>query len=374
MKNEEIIELTDVIEEGGAITSGLGDFPAEQAVDPSQLDDELDALLADVLPAKDPVADLKEVPSPHKVFQPTTTEVVGEGSLLDPGAPDELDIFAQAPLPPESPTEPSRQDQAEPDVPPAPATQKMAAMTPAEPEEHPSSTLHPMGPPENTEEVLLTEPNLGAEPSDLLVEPDLAQDDEEPTYPPLAPSPLPQDPEQLPFFPALMERMGQHMDERLGSIVRSLEERLAPADLEAALAPLRQDLAELRDQLAAFPTPATSAVATPGPPHPLPEEAAALRQAVAAQNAEIEALRALIAARDAEVAAFKQQLAARDAQITALGARLEAMATAMETQGPAIQSALEARLQTLIEREAPRVAAQAIREELAQLMAEGEHN
>jgi len=374
MKDEEIIDLTDIVEEGRAITSGLGDFPAEQAVDPSQLDDELDALLADVLPEQDPLADLKEAPSSQEVFQPTTTEVVGEDILLAPEAPDELDIFAQAPLPPEAPTEPARQDQAEPDIPPTPTAQEMATMTPAEPEVQPTSTLQPMDLPENTEEVLLTEPNLGAEPSDLLVEPDLAQDGE-PASPPLAaPSPLPQDPEQLPFFAALMDRVGQHMDERLGGIVRSLEERLAPADLEAALAPLRQDLAELRDQLAAPTTPTAPAVVSPGPTTPFPEEAAALRQAVAAQNAEIEALRALIAARDAEVAALKQQLAARDAQITALGARLDTMATALETQGPAIQSALEARLQTLIEREAPRVAAQAIREELAQLLAEGEHS
>ena len=64
--DDEIIELTDIIEEGAPITSGLGDFPAENAVDPQSLDDELDALLEDVAPDLDPLADLDN--SPDSVF------------------------------------------------------------------------------------------------------------------------------------------------------------------------------------------------------------------------------------------------------------------------------------------------------------------
>jgi len=396
--DDEIIELTDIIEEGAPITSGLGDFPAENAVDPQSLDDELDALLEDVAPDLDPLADLEAPAPPQQKTSPTATEVLDPDADIVLGAEgnspltadDDLDIFAETPI--FADNEPT-------------AT---AATT------EPSAPAHEDDPAKD----LTVEPDLGpasAEDADLLTEPDLAplagaaevplgdgstlqgptshapardvpKAPESGAQQPSAPEPpaapermgivaLPEDPEKLPFFPALMALVLAQVDDRLAAATAAVRQDLAPKaeapalpDLDTWTAPLREELAALQAAMAALaegPAP-KSAEAAPAPGGILPEDATALRQAIAAQNAEIEAVRAQVAARDAEVAALKQQLAARDAQITALAARLDAMAQALESG----KADLEGRMRALVEDEAPRVAARAIREELAALMAE----
>jgi hypothetical protein len=400
--DDEIIELTDIIEEDAPITSGLDDFPAENAVDPKSLDDELDALLEDVSPDLDPLADLDAPTPPQEDAFPAATEVLDPDADIvlnteedSPLAADDLDIFAETPAVAD-------------DAPAATA----ANTEPATPASEPSAAAHA----DLLEDDLTAEPDLGpasAEDADLLTEPDLAPlasdaeasledapsleettagapaGDAEATPGPedaqetalakstvhTAPLDLPEDPEKLPFFPALMALVLTQVDDRLAAATAAVRQDLAPKaetpalpDLDTWAAPLREELAALRAEITALSegsAPKTPEAA-PSADGILPEDAAALRQTIAAQNAEIEAVRAQVAARDAEVAALKQQLAARDAQIAALAARLDAMTQTMEN----VKADLEERIHTLIEDEAPRVAARAIREELAALMAE----
>lgn len=398
--DDEIIELTDIIEEDAPITSGLDDFPAENAVDPKSLDDELDALLEDVSPDLDPLADLDAPTPPQEDAFPAATEVLDPDADIvlnteedSPLAADDLDIFAETPAVAD-------------DAPAATA----ANTEPATPASEPSAAAHAGV----LEDDLTAEPDLGptsAEDVDLLTEPDLAPSDaeaplddgstqeattvdapagdaeatpdpEEAQEPALSentehtgPLNLPEDPEKLPFFPALMALVLAQVDDRLAAATAAVRQDPAPQaeapalpDLDTWAAPLREELAALRAEIATLSKGAAPKApeAAPSADGILPEDAAALRQTIAAQNAEIEAVRAQVAARDAEVAALKQQLAARDAQITALAARLDAMAQTMEN----VNANLEERIHTLIEDEAPRVAARAIREELAALMAE----
>ncbi|MDK2873058.1 MAG: hypothetical protein PWQ64_822 [Desulfomicrobiaceae bacterium] len=400
--DDEIIELTDIIEEDAPITSGLDDFPAENAVDPKSLDDELDALLEDVSPDLDPLADLDAPTPPQEDAFPAATEVLDPDADIvlnteedSPLAADDLDIFAETPAVAD-------------DAPAATA----ANTEPATPASEPSAAAHA----DLLEDDLTAEPDLGpasAEDADLLTEPDLAPlasdaeaplddgstqeattvdapagdaeatpDPEEAQEPALSestehtgPLNLPEDPEKLPFFPALMALVLAQVDDRLAAATAAVRQDPAPKaeapalpDLDTWAAPLREELAALRAEIATLSKGAAPKApeAAPSADGILPEDAAALRQTIAAQNAEIEAVRAQVAARDAEVAALKQQLAARDAQITALAARLDAMAQTMEN----VNANLEERIHTLIEDEAPRVAARAIREELAALMAE----
>lgn len=400
--DDEIIELTDIIEEDAPITSGLDDFPAENAVDPKSLDDELDALLEDVSPDLDPLADLDAPTPPQEDAFPAATEVLDPDADIvlnteedSPLAADDLDIFAETPAVAD-------------DAPAATA----ANTEPATPASEPSAAAHA----DLLEDDLTAEPDLGpasAEDADLLTEPDLAPlasdaeaplddgstqeattvdapaGDAEATPDPedaqetalsentehTGPLNLPEDPEKLPFFPALMALVLAQVDDRLAAATAAVRQDPAPQaeapalpDLDTWAAPLREELAALRAEIATLSEGAAPKApeAAPSADGILPEDAAALRQTIAAQNAEIEAVRAQVAARDAEVAALKQQLAARDAQITALAARLDAMAQTMEN----VNANLEERIHTLIEDEAPRVAARAIREELAALMAE----
>lgn len=402
--NDDIIELTDIIEEGAPITSGLNDFPTENAVDSKILDDELDAILEDVTPDFDPLAGEKASAPPQKEENPATATqvldpdahiVLGAGDDSPLAADDDLDIFADTPIVADhEPT--ATAPAAETAAPTAPATESPAPVQESDMAEEPS-----LGAVSAKDVDILTEPDLAslaaapntdheahavesptpvskadASPRD---ESSLKAAQQAPTSPsPGAESPvqvltLPEDPQNLPFFPALMALVLTQVDARVAAATSALrQEGIGPTagipDLDTWAAPLREELAALRTELAARCERSIPAAPEAAPSHGgiLLEEAAALRQAVAAQNAEIEAVRAQVAAKDAEIAALKQQLAARDAQITALTARMEAFAQTIN----AVKTDLTGRLHALIEDEAPRVAARAIREELAALMAE----
>ncbi len=410
MHNDEIIELTDIVEEGAPITSNLGDFPAEHAVDPKNLDDELDALLEDISPELDPLTEFTAPPESVPTAEPTATEVLAKEppSFVPPAdtpsADDSLDIFANAPLEPETASLAS----------PGPGADSL----PSE-----ASFAEERTTPDEAD--LLTEPDLGndapptAFAAELLAEPDLTAMAEptptKATAPQVSPAPqeldellatplvvpatasLPQDPESLPFSPALMEQVTSHIHSRLQEALEGIRHDLlteltdhlrtatedlrqelgagggphSPAVSPEELASIREALAAQADRIQALatqwdaPKAASSATAS-GAGGIFLQEAAALREAMAAQTAEMEALRALIAAKDAEMVALKQQLAARDAQLTAITARLDAVTNQLE----AMDANIEARLQSVVEEAAPRVAARAIREELAQMLAE----
>lgn len=402
--NDDIIELTDIIEEGAPITSGLNDFPTENAVDSKVLDDELDAILEDVTPDFDLLAGEKASAPPQKEENPATATqvldpdahiVLGAGDDSSLAADDDLDIFADIPIVADHEPTATTAPAAETAAPTAPATESPAPVQESDMAEEPS-----LGAVSAKDVDILPEPDLASltaapntdheahpvESPTPVSKADAGPRDESsleaaqqaPTPPsPGAESPvqvltLPEDPQNLPFFPALMALVLTQVDDRIAAATSALrQEGIGPTaipDLDTWAAPLREELAALRTELAARCERSIPAAPEAAPSHGgiLLEEAAALRQAVAAQNAEIEAVRAQVAAKDAEITALKQQLAARDAQITALTARMEAFAQTIN----AVKTDLTGRLHALIEDEAPRVAARAIREELAALMAE----